>query len=241
MNMKKTPQVERGFIQIATGKEENDILMALIKTRLSGGELRLILLVIRKTYGYKKKEDWISLTQFENYLSMTRISICRIINSLVTKKILVKQSIPGVRALYQLNKDFNQWKQLVTKNTLVTKRIITSNILDNQLVTKKLPTKETITKETITKESVYSKLTFLKQIPANDLEELFKRIQATRTQIQEKADDLYNYCQAKGRVYKNYKAFLINALKRDFGVRTIHRGGVSIDGLGGNKKIPRPV
>lgn len=159
----KTPQLEDGFIQIATGKEQNDVFMALIKQRLNGTQYQIILLTIRKTWGYKKKDDWISLTQFENYLSKSRWSICKEIKKLVNNNILVKFSIPGVSATYSINKEFNTWKILVNKSRLVNKTHPTSQQNAPQLVNKSRPTKETITKETITKEktitdkSVYSK------------------------------------------------------------------------------------
>lgn len=56
---------------------------------------------------------------------------------------------------------------------------------------------------------------YLKQIPSEDLEEFKSRFITTDKEIISKAEDLYLYCERKGRTYKNYKAFLLNALKRD--------------------------
>lgn len=61
-----------------------------------------------------------------------------------------------------------------------------------------------------------SSLEYLKTLPEKDLKEFTYRFDATPKQIQSKAEDLLNYCQAKGKKYKNYRAFLINALKKDF-------------------------
>lgn len=66
----------------------------------------------------------------------------------------------------------------------------------------------------------YSSYDFLEKIPAKVLSELHERYNASELDIQGKADDLLNYCRAKGREYKNYKAFLENALKKDFGLLT---------------------
>jgi len=60
---------------------------------------------------------------------------------------------------------------------------------------------------------------YLSKIPKNDLEEFIKRFGITKAQIEDKAEDLLNYCRSKGKFYKNYKAFMLNALKRDFGVK----------------------
>lgn len=58
-------------------------------------------------------------------------------------------------------------------------------------------------------------LKYLKQIPSEDLEEFKNRFITTDKEIKSKAEDLHLYCERKGRSYKNYKAFLLNALKRD--------------------------
>lgn len=145
------PQVENGFIQIASGKEQNDVLMALIKQRLNGTQYQIMLLVIRKTWGFKKNEDWISLTQFERYLSKSRPSITNEIKRLVKNNLLVKKSKPGINALYGINKDFSQWKSLVKKTLLGKKTYTTSKENLHPLVKKTLPTKETLTKDIIQK------------------------------------------------------------------------------------------
>ena len=38
-------------------------------------------------------------------------------------------------------------------------------------------------------------------------------------QVENKGKELYSYCKSKGKVYKDYKHFLANALRKDFGVR----------------------
>lgn len=144
-----TPQVENGYTRIASGNEKNDVLMALVKHRLNATQYQIILLVIRKTWGYNKKEDWISLTQFENYLSKSRPAITNEIKELVKNNILVKKSYPGIRALYSVNKEFNQWKQLGKKTLLGKKTYTTSKENLLSLVKKTLPTKDNITKDNI--------------------------------------------------------------------------------------------
>lgn len=62
-------------------------------------------------------------------------------------------------------------------------------------------------------------MSFLSKIPETDLKELYEKYEASTTQIKRKADDLRNYCLSKGKTYKNYRAFLENALQKDFGRR----------------------
>lgn len=57
---------------------------------------------------------------------------------------------------------------------------------------------------------------YLSNLPKEDIKEFLDRFNATEKEIKSKAEDLKLYCERKGREYKNYKSFLLNALKRDF-------------------------
>jgi len=81
-------------------------------------------------------------------------------------------------------------------------------------------------------EREYTSINYLIKIPQEDLYEFYSIYQASKEDIIRKAEQLYNYCQAHGKRYKNYKAFLRNALERDFKRRpqrlTIEKTGVSL-------------
>jgi len=93
------PQTENGFTRIA-----NEILEMLSLCTLTGGQLRVIWVVIRKTYGYRKKQDYISLSQFEKYTGLTRGNVCTILKYLVSHKVLLKNN-----SFYKLNKNYEDW------------------------------------------------------------------------------------------------------------------------------------
>lgn len=57
---------------------------------------------------------------------------------------------------------------------------------------------------------------YLKKIPKEDLKEYLSMSSATEKQVLEKGSELYDYCKSKGRAYKDYKAFLRNALRKDY-------------------------
>ena len=134
-----SPQLENGYTKIA-----NEILEHLIWPGINGGELKLVLFVIRKTFGYRKKHDKIALSQFQKSLLCKRANVCRTIRSLVAKRLLLKDNRG-----FKFNKNWEEW--------LVAKRLPSSQT-DNGLVAKRLPkvvakrlhTKES--KESITKE-----------------------------------------------------------------------------------------
>ena len=148
------PQLEKGFIQIATGKEENDILIALVKAELSGSEYQIVLYVMRKTWGFKKPEDWISLSQFERITNKSRARVCESIKALVKKNILVKNTLLGKTTKLSINKNFDEWNKVVKKSGLVKKtRLVTSKENKTQLVKNTGHTKDIYTKESMENKS----------------------------------------------------------------------------------------
>lgn len=104
-------QVENGeFTRIV-----NEVLEQLVKWGLLGSELALAIFVIRKTWGFNKKEDIISLTQFEKGLNLSRHTIINAIKTLVLLNILVKRSAPDKQEItYKFNK---YWKTWLVKTT----------------------------------------------------------------------------------------------------------------------------
>ena len=127
------PQKENGYTAIA-----NEILEKIIASGLNGTEIFIILYILRKTYGYQKKEDIISLSQFMKVIPVTKPSICKALKILQLVKIikLVKKTKLGNSYLF--NKNYNEW-QLVKKTKLVKKQVI-------KLVKKTIHTKERYTK-----------------------------------------------------------------------------------------------
>lgn len=208
---KATPQTDKGFIRIATGNSENDILMALAGAKLGGTELSIILCIIRKTWGWSKKEDWISLTQFEKYTKRSRQTIVNAINQLVKKNILVKKTIPGIKTVYGFNKNFSSWEhQLVKKTVPVQKTSTTSKENCTGLVKKTRPTKDTIQKKLLQK-----KYASIKSLNNDIFEEISKKYNVPLAFVLSKLEDLQNYCSRKGKKYKNYKAALEFFVKKD--------------------------
>lgn len=123
------PQKENGYTAIA-----NELMERIALLPISGSEFRILMVVLRKTYGFQKKEDVISLTQFQKLTGLKRANVCRTIKELVAKRLLLK----GKK--YRLNKNHDEW--------VVAKRLPSSQN-DNRVVANRLHTKETITKESI--------------------------------------------------------------------------------------------
>jgi len=104
-----SPQVEDGHIDIA-----NEIGEALAKTHLSGYESRVLWVIWRKTYGWHKKSDAISITQFEKATGLKRRHISRTLQSLLERNIVTKNG-NGFIDRWAFQKNYSKWN-LVTKN-----------------------------------------------------------------------------------------------------------------------------
>lgn len=149
-----SPQKENGFTAIA-----NELMDALIKVDLSGQEFKIALLIIRKTYGFNKKDDAVSLTQMMGFTGMGKIRCSQVVNRLQLMKIItVTENINGIGKKYKLNKDFEKWDTVNENINRYRKMKSTVNVLINGPLMKTLTTKDTITKDTITKDkNIYAR------------------------------------------------------------------------------------
>ena len=139
-------------------KIENDVLEKLSQINLSGSALACALVLLRKTNGFNKEEDGISLSQFVTLIGRSKPTICKALKELQLVKIclLVKKGKSGKEYnVYRFNKNVDDW-QLVKKPKLVKKKKSTSKEIETQLVKKSLHTKETNTKENIQKKYICS-------------------------------------------------------------------------------------
>jgi phage replication O-like protein O len=221
-------------------KINNKLLEYIISSNLTSGEYKILLLVLRKTIGFGKKEDWISYTQFQKITGKDRGSVWRAIEKLVAKKILVRNSFKGKKTLYRINGNCNSWKlvvkdkpvghaklvaksTLVNKNQLVAKMNTTSCKIATQLVAKSQHTKETNTKETNTKEirKKYKRKKYLHPLEGNIEEnyilELSERYRVPVAFIRSKYEDMVLWHEENPRRNRkvNWRATLANWVKRD--------------------------
>ena len=140
-----SPQTEDGYTRIA-----NELLQALAFVNISGAEMQAFLVVLRKTYGFNKKEDAISLSQFCLATGMKKPNVCRALSKLIKKNMIIRiDNKPPTR--YRIQKDYTKWTPL-SKQIMLSKQIKSFIQIDNKSLSKQIPTKEINTKETITKE-----------------------------------------------------------------------------------------
>ena len=124
-DFRANPQVEDGYIQIA-----NELMDAIISYPFKNSELKIVLVIIRKTYGWKKKKDRLSFSQISK---LSRVSIRhtkRVIKSMVLDNVILKEKIANNNIL-GLNKDYYSWSLWKTLNS--GDRTITGKVSDSAL------------------------------------------------------------------------------------------------------------
>jgi phage replication O-like protein O len=165
------PQIENGHLDLA-----NEIVEKLFSYRISGEEYQVLWVILRKTYGWHKKEDRISFSQFAKLTGLKRPTVARAIRKLLSKKIIdvIKNDNSNINT-YRFNKHFEQWGVLSKKIMVLSKKIRGVIKNDKRVLSKMIHTKENNTKETITKETVQA-IACSEKNQVNFLISLFKEV-----------------------------------------------------------------
>lgn len=129
------PQLENGYLKIA-----NNVMEALARIRTPGEARQIVDVIIRKTYGFNKKEDNISLSQFSLATGLKKPNVIRALQKAIKINLIIKKD-NSKATKYRFNKDFDSWKPL-SKKIIVIKK-------DNKSLSKKIPTKDISTKDNI--------------------------------------------------------------------------------------------
>jgi len=108
-----SPQTENGFTKIA-----NELLEAFSRIRISGEENQVFWVILRKTYGFKKIEDNISLSQFMLSTGINKPNICRALSKLITKNMIIKNDNKDITS-YRIQKDYSKWLPLSKLITII--------------------------------------------------------------------------------------------------------------------------
>lgn len=125
----------------------NNVYDAMMQHNFTASDLKILLTVARKTYGWNKNVDAISASQFEIAGCGSARNVKRRITELVTCKSLVAYKSLGTTSKYAINLKTEEWKDPPTGDTQTTSG--TSDIQVQKPVTPRPPTKET-TKERYT-------------------------------------------------------------------------------------------
>lgn len=116
-----SPQVENGHTKIA-----NEILEQLMKIHLSPNQWQVLICIMRKTYGYHKKVDYIANCQIIESTGLCKAVVSRVLSALEKMNIIVRY---GKNIGFQ--KDWESWNKLAEQSTNVS-RIVNLQMLAEQ-------------------------------------------------------------------------------------------------------------
>jgi len=209
------PQLEDGHTRIA-----NELLDTVVRLHLSPNQWQILFFIIRKTYGYRKKVDYITNTQIVQGTGIHKAHVSRAMSNLVGRKILNRQG-----KWIGLQKDYDCWielPELVTKVTQSGNSPDPEKLPDTQpelpdtqpelpemvkKVTSSLDTQKK--KETIQKKLYKRNYGEFNNVLLTD-EELAKLRQRLPAEVESLIEQLSCYIKSKGKKYKSHYATLLN-------------------------------
>lgn len=120
-----SPQLEKGHTRIA-----NELLEALIAYPFTAAQYKVLLVVIRKTYGWRKKKSQISYGTISRSTGLTKRYAKKTVSRLIADRVLIKEK-SATGNILGLNKHYLQWKLWITSKEGVSQ--------DTQEVSSKTP------------------------------------------------------------------------------------------------------
>lgn len=187
-----------------------NIVLDEMMSELNESELKVFLYICRRTYGFHKEKDAISLSQLTDGIivngekldkgtGLSKRAVVSAISSLTLKNIIFCNK-EGYINIYQIVQNSNQ-----------NGANFTPNMVQNSNTQKK---------EKEIEIKIHSHKEYLIKIPENELLELSQKYKAGRTEIIAKGDQLFHWIESNGkRKYKNFRSLLMGALSRDYGLR----------------------
>lgn len=102
----QSPQLEDGFTRIA-----NELFEAVLRFGFTQRQLLVLLTVLRKTYGYGKKEDDMSASQIAEMCNMQRPHVTTVLGELARMNVIAK-SAGRFGLMLGINKKYGDWLPL---------------------------------------------------------------------------------------------------------------------------------
>jgi len=95
----RSPQCEDGYTKIA-----NELLEAICRLHLSGNQWKVLHAIIRQTYGWHRKADWISGSQIAEITGLHRSRVCEALQALQRRRVILRDG-----RLTGIQKDYTAW------------------------------------------------------------------------------------------------------------------------------------
>ena len=101
-----SPQIEHGYTRIA-----NELLEAIYNTKFNGTQFKIILCIIRYTYGFKRKSHDLSIGFISKATGVSRRYVSAELSKLIENKVVsvLQPHTDTTSRVLAINKDYSQW------------------------------------------------------------------------------------------------------------------------------------
>ena len=150
--------LDDGYTRIA-----NEILDRIISFELSKRQLKVVLAIIRKTYGFNKKEDDITMSQVVKMTTLDKSAVSRTMAELFDMNVLSKRQ-GNYGQVVGLNKKITTWRRLSKRQHVV--KTTTEGCQNDNSELSKRQTQKTTPKDNSKRNTIAQNFsTFWKQYP----------------------------------------------------------------------------
>jgi len=201
-------QLEDGYTKIA-----NELVDAMSRYFPGFTEGQIIWCVLRKTYGWNKKTDKISISQIMKMTGKSRRMVIYALKSLESKKMIVIKRVYQQVNEITFNKNHEEWVKKVAPSA----RSCTSATNGKDLVQHSVNSipKVAPTKETLTKDNIQKKYISIRDLNNSHFEPIAERYNVPVSFVLSKYEDMLNWHEATGKMKKDWVATLRGFVKRD--------------------------
>lgn len=98
------PQTEKGYTRIA-----NELLSAIISYPFTAAQIKVIFVVMRKTYGWHIKKTQISYGEISSLTGLNKRYVKKAVERLIHDNVLIKEK-DKTKNIFGLNKKYLEWK-----------------------------------------------------------------------------------------------------------------------------------
>jgi phage replication O-like protein O len=167
------PEIDDGHTKIA-----NELLDIIISTDFTKRQYKILLFIIRKTYGWNKPDDDIARSLISDATGLKNSHITTTIQELLSMNVLIISNGKSAKN-YRLNKYYDTWR--ITETVIVTKTVIVPKLV--------------IVTETVTESSQNGNNPLPKQYPQKTITKDNKDNSDKKTELPKQelvSDDIWN-------------------------------------------------
>ncbi|GEM_PF-4848428 len=174
---KATRQESQGFTPVP-----HEILEMLARTELSSYQLRVLMVILRRTFGWHKDADTIASLQFRSATGINdRRNIHRTVKSLADRRIIVVYRDDKHAGNYRINRNLAEWKLSSVKTTRVQRRKLEKGVISIDDTPSSMETAQPLSVETTRPPSVET-----------TSEDTGKQIKEIKDNARSRADSLFS-------------------------------------------------